>query len=93
MDFPKLYGIDKGQRFFKVACIEEFARHLKIDTLSAYKNWRWGKDIKKFPDYLPSVLKLVDRQYSALEILGGLPKYTIDYELILKQHQEKSDKK
>lgn len=91
---PKLYGIEPGQHFFKLACIQEFKKHLdNLDVDSAYKNWRWGDNVKEqYPQYLPSVLKLLDKQYSALEILGGLPRYSIDYSLLPNQSKQELKK-
>lgn len=76
---PKLYGLQKDEPRFKEACIDLFSREIEgLNRENAYKNWRWGDTKKPYvPEYLPSMLKLMDQKYAVLERLGHLPKYRL----------------
>lgn len=73
---PKIYGIQPGESLYTKACIEEFLLILGTTGLterSIRSNWSWLGGQRRYPSYLPIVLRLVDRQYGVLDLLGYLP--------------------
>jgi hypothetical protein len=76
---PRIYDIQRDEPRYKEACIDLFCKEIEgFNPENAYRNWRWQDSAKPYvPDYLPSLLKLLDQKYTILEKLGHLPKYKL----------------
>jgi len=75
----KIYGAHPGEQTYRQACLTELMINLQsvVTKESIVANWRWDGDKQQFPNYLPAMLFQIHQRYSLLDVLGLLPKRSL----------------